>query len=138
LEHGCRYSTTFRALVAHIEASDVVVYVQIAQSERLDSAGRTAFIVAAGGRLYIHVSLNSCVFVDALVGLLGHELQHAVEIADAREVIDDATLIKLYERIGRRRTVQVGQWQFDTAAAVAVGRRVMGEVAMRTFATDQN
>jgi hypothetical protein len=38
LEHGCRNSGTFRGLVAHIEASDLIVYVRTEPSRPGDPA----------------------------------------------------------------------------------------------------
>ena len=37
---------------------------------------------------------------DQLIAQIGHELQHAVEIAGHSEVIDTASLMGLYDRIG--------------------------------------
>lgn len=48
-----------------------------------------------------------------LVAILGHELQHAAEIAAAPWVHDAGTLARLYRRIGLR----LGSNAFDTAAA---------------------
>jgi hypothetical protein len=59
---------------------------------------------------------------------LGHELQHAVEIADAREVTDNDTVAKLYRRIGHELEPCQGRRRFDTAAAREIGDRVLLEL----------
>jgi hypothetical protein len=59
------------------------------------------------------------------IALLGHELQHALEVAAAPEVRDPRGLAKLYRRIGWES--QPGK--FETRAAQDVGNRVRGQVA---------
>jgi hypothetical protein len=66
--------------------------------------------------------------------LLAHELQHALEVAEAPDVIDPATLRAHYERIGYRSNADDRTPSFDTAAAIDVQRRVAAELA-RTSST---
>lgn len=58
------------------------------------------------------------------IALLGHELQHALEVAAAPEVRDSRGLANLYRRIGWESQPD----KFETAAAQAVGNRVRGQV----------
>ena len=62
------------------------------------------------------------------MGLLGHELRHALEVADARWVVDQHTYGVFYRVIGTA-SCAAPRWCFDTPAAVAAGRRVFKEVA---------
>jgi predicted DNA-binding transcriptional regulator YafY len=57
--------------------------------------------------------------------VLGHELQHAMEIAAAPDVRDTVTLRALYLRIGYERT---NGGYYETDAALEVGRQVSAEV----------
>ena len=59
------------------------------------------------------------------IALLGHELQHALEVAGAPEVRDGQGLATLYRRIGweGRRD------QFETEAAQTMGNRVRKQLA---------
>jgi hypothetical protein len=59
------------------------------------------------------------------IALIGHELRHAIEIAEAPDVFDQATMISLYERIGQRGS---GLHRYDTLAAQNSGRRVKLEL----------
>jgi hypothetical protein len=61
---------------------------------------------------------------DAVM-LLGHELRHALELADAPDVRDAAALVSLYRRIGD--SYSDGH-RYDTAAARETGRRVRSEL----------
>ena len=64
----------------------------------------------------------------ALVGILGHELQHAVEVADAEDVTSAEGLGRLYRRIG----VGTGPGMYDTEAARQTGYEVRAEASHRT------
>ncbi len=60
--------------------------------------------------------------------LLGHELAHALEVAQAPWVRGPADLKVLYLRIGRR----VGEAEdYETDGAVATGRRVAAELSAK-------
>jgi hypothetical protein len=134
LQYGCRRSATFRGLVTRLEASDLIVYIRLSEQDGPGPDGRTSLIAAAGDRRYVVISLNRCQSFDALIGLLGHELRHAAEIANAPEVVDEATLIAFYERIGTGRRLGAVR-QYETPAAVAAGRQVLRELMAGT-ATD--
>ena len=59
------------------------------------------------------------------VALLGHELYHALEIAQEPGVRDTQTLRALYRRIGH----EYGRGQFETEPARTAGRRVQAELS---------
>ena len=136
LVEGCRGSATFRGLLADLETSDLVVYVRTAPSQAGEPAGRVAFIAATAARRYVLVTLNSRLPGPTLIGLLGHELQHAVEIAGAAEVVNDSVMARLYERIGTAGARREGKRCFDSGAAVVVGHRVYKELQMSGLAHD--
>jgi hypothetical protein len=131
VQQGCQYSATFRSLLTRLEASDLIVYIRPSDRAVRGADGRTSLIAATGSRRYLVISLNRCRSFDALIGLLGHELRHAAEIADAPEVVDEATLIAFYERIGTGRRLGAVR-QYETPAAVAAGRQVMREIMAGT------
>ena len=57
--------------------------------------------------------------------MLGHELQHALEIAQAPGVQDEASMRRYYERAGAGRSHERG---FETRAAQDAGRQVRLEL----------
>jgi hypothetical protein len=124
LERGFTRSATFARLLARLEHSDVIVYVE--QVTRLPGAleGRMMMLPRVQGARYVRIQLALRGSPDDSVALLGHELQHAIEIAEATDVADEAGLIKLYQRIGTRG----GQHIYDTIAAQQMGRVVRREL----------
>jgi hypothetical protein len=128
---GVRGSPTFRALVDRLVASDVVVYLRSEEALPSRADGRLAFIAAAGGYRYVVVRLRPMRSRAHQIALLGHELRHAVEIADAPLVVDTASLAREYERIGyASRLAEQDRITFDTDAAIAAGYQVLAELGV--------
>ena len=113
-------SAVGRALAAEIEASDVIVYVELTVSV---AAGRAAtrLVATTGAGRYLRVVLGMRTHPADRAALLAHELQHVVEIARARDVRDDTGLRRLYAKIGEDRRAL---YAFETTEA----RRVAAEV----------
>jgi len=123
-------SPTFRALLERLNQSDLIVYFK--RGPLLGSAAAVTQLVAvSGGYRFLHVTLESNPAADLGVSLLGHELQHAVELADAPWVVDPATMQALYRSIGFS-TCDGLHRCFDTHAAVDAGRRVFTELRTRS------
>ena len=126
---GSHRSATFHALVHRLEAGDVVVYLQYGQ---LPSGlqGRLTFLTAAAGLRYVMVEVARELDAPRLIAIVGHELQHAVEILEQPQIVSQATFASAYEQSGfRRRQFADGVVGFDTHAAVDVGRQVWRELA---------
>jgi len=128
---GLEGSALFRDLVARLEASDVVVYVESDQliPERLQ--GRLTFVSSAGGRRYVRVGIACGVRGAQQTAIIGHELRHAVEIADAPSVVDEPSLAAEYRRIGFSSRVMRQGAGFDSRAAIEAGQRVSHEMGHR-------
>lgn len=97
LQAGAARSTTFRSLVETIAQSDLIVYVETGQLTR---PGQLEFVSATPGGRYIRVVVRAMGVDNDLLPWLAHELWHAVEIAGAPGVRDQASLVDFYERIG--------------------------------------
>jgi hypothetical protein len=122
IEQGYERSATFRRLVDDLERSNVIVHLQRAPRP-IAGAGSLQFVVTAGGQRYLRVYLNMRLPSPPLIGIIAHELMHALEIASAPEVVDEATMVALYRRIGRR-----NRHGYDTDTACDIGERVVTEV----------
>jgi hypothetical protein len=128
---GIEGSPLFRDLVAQLDASDVIVYVESdpLMPERLQ--GRLTFVSSAGGRRYVMVRIACAIRGAQQIAILGHELQHAVEIARAPSVVDEPSLAAEYRRIGFSSRVMRQGAGFDSRAAIEAGQRVWHEMGHR-------
>ena len=129
VDTGSHRSNTLHALLDRLEAGDVVVYLQYGQ---LPSGlqGRLTFLTEAAGLRYVMVELARELDTLRLIAIVGHELQHAVEILEQPQIVSQATFASAYERSGfKRRHFADGAVGYDTHAAVDVGRQVLRELA---------
>ena len=121
---GHDQSGTFRALVAELEASDLIVHIVTATGLPGGVAGTTRFAGRGGESRYVRIDLAAWLTAKQRVSILAHELQHACEIARSgagSSVAIDA----LFRAIGTSATIPGG---FETAQAEAAGRTVWIEL----------
>jgi hypothetical protein len=126
-------SKEFRRLVTTITASDVVVYVTCDSGLPPTSRGRLSFLATAGGRRYLQARLRPGASWSEQAVTLGHELQHAVEIAAAPAIVDGDSLSREYLRIGFLTSTGAKRRTFETIEAQRVAERIRSEykTAMR-------
>jgi len=125
LRRGYRQSSTFASLIARLQRSDVIVYVEDVPSLPGALDGRMMMMPRANSFRYVRIQVALRGAPEDSIAVLAHELQHAVEIAEAVEVSDTPTLERLYQRIG----VRAGPMVYDTIAAQEMGRLVRRELA---------
>jgi|SRR5689334_12192068 len=122
-------SATGRDLVDQLDRSDLVVYVRRRLFATAMLTGRIGFVRGDCRRRYVAVEIAAPRnYVEELASL-GHELQHAVEIAGEPDVCDASALAELYTRIGD----PVERWggmadSFETRTAFETGIRVRREL----------
>jgi hypothetical protein len=124
---GVTRSELIRELIARLEASDVVVYVDYGWLIA-GRSGQLAFVSSAGGSRYVMIQIASGLIEAEQLATLGHELRHAVEIADATEVIGGASFARHYSDIGIDLGLGVNR-RYETEAAVEAGRSVRRELS---------
>ena len=116
-------SATFRGLVEAIDASDSIVFVE---EGRCGHGVRACFVSVTGTSRYRYMR----VVVDTrkadwdLMGSIGHELRHTIEVIDAANVRNNASKFFLYQQIGTLGTATAR----ETQAAVEAGNSVRAEV----------
>jgi hypothetical protein len=120
---GIARSPTFRGLISRLERSDVIVYITVRVDMRPNLGGSLRIMGRSATDRFVHISLNGQHARHMLVALLGHELQHAVEVADAPDVASDEALSGLYRRIG----LHVSGDAWDSRAARETGQIVRDE-----------
>jgi hypothetical protein len=126
LQDALTRSALIRRQVALIDASDLVVYLaEVFESERGTGKGKLQFVTAAAGKRYVLVCLDRWKLSrNERVAMLGHELQHAVEVARASEVRDIAGFGALFGRIGW----EFRKGRFETDGALRATDRIWSEI----------
>ena len=119
-------SPTIRRLVAELEASDVIVHL-LARPEGPGPQGTLRFVSAAMGTRYVRVTVETALPDRELAALIGHELQHAVEVARARWVLDQPSFAALYRFVGQ--ATNLAARHYDTAEARLVAQQVFVEMS---------
>jgi len=128
IDLGLTGSATFRQLVDQLNGSDVVVYVALKQTRDGLGAYLAHDVVVAGGRRYLHIAIDTLGTDRHIAARLGHELQHAVEVAQAPEVRDAAALEQLFTRLDVR---SICRGCFETAAALKAQSDIETELASK-------
>jgi hypothetical protein len=121
-------STTFRLLVAALNDSDVIVYIEtsVTRADRL-RGHLVNQIVVQGPHRYVRMRLNPNLAEEPKIGVIAHELQHALEIARAPEVGRSEDIDELFRRIGFTIGTLCGDC-YETATAREVERTVRAEL----------
>ena len=123
LKQASDRSKAFRSLVETINASDGTVYVQ----EGKCGHGVRACLVTvtmAGANRNLWVKVDTRVADGDLMGLIGHELQHTIEVLSDRTVTSGLAMYYFYLRKG---ALSKGL-TFETDAALEAGEAVRTEV----------
>jgi hypothetical protein len=125
---GLTSSPTIRSLVARIERSDVVVYVQGDAPGAWGVAGRLTLLSVVGDTRYVVIRLAPLRSVVQQLAMMGHELQQAVEVAERPAIVDAESMYREYLRIGYVNGATGSGLGVDTKAAVETGRRIIDEL----------
>jgi hypothetical protein len=131
LEDGIKRSPTFKGLVDRLAKSDVILYVRPDVTAK-SSSMRLTFLAAKGGYRYLVIRVGAGRSKDQQLATLGHEMQHAVIVADAASVVDSASLRREFERVGKLTQAPIGDdFFFESAVAEEVRRRILAEVSQK-------
>jgi len=137
IDAGLSRSAAFRGLVAALDESDVIVYVE-PKTTRQSLGGYLGHqIVARGGYRYLRIAVETTGAEGRLVPLLAHELQHAVEVAGSPEAIDVETLQQLFVRLSVRFACG-GTTCSETQAAKDIEHVVSNELKARSTVARNN
>jgi hypothetical protein len=133
---GRDLSPSLAALFTRIEATDVVVYLKCARlSSRVD--GQLTFLSSVAGLRYVLVEIACDRGEIRRLATVGHELQHALEIAQWPSIVDEASLGRAYAEFGvQRDRTSTARVAYDTPAAIEVGAQVWKEITGAAAADD--
>jgi hypothetical protein len=132
IDEAARRSPAIQEWINRLQQLDVVVYVRARVFAQVDLEGRVALLSTAGSRRYLMIELACGRSELAQMATLGHELFHAIEIAEAPSVVSPETLADLYSRIGTKTGDDRGVRTFETEAAAAAGLRARRQLLTST------
>lgn len=118
-------SRTFGALLDRLAESDIIVHVVVVDWIRGGAQGQLLFVTSTETARFLRIELGAGGSTAAMVALLAHELQHALEIANAPSVRTSHGMALLYLRPGEPST------RYDSVEARQTEDRVRGELAAR-------
>ncbi len=121
-------SPNAQQLSERLEESDVIVYVRHRWFATDTINGHIGLVSSDPHHRYLIIELACRRTRLQQLETLGHELRHAVEIADAASVINTASLAELYRRIGHYVSGAGAIEAFETIAAAETGRQVRTEL----------
>ncbi len=125
LGRGLELCPTIRALAAALEDSDVIVYIAV-RPRTSGPAASIAFLGASSVSRFLRVTLRTDLSTPQMISLMGHELQHALEVAGATGIRDRKSFDAHYRCTGLDTP---DPKKFDTREAMRVGDRVRKELA---------
>jgi len=126
IEGASERSLIVTRLMKELEATDLVVYVSDSMpGVNAGPKSNLAFLAREGGLRYVMVRIDFWrLSPPERIAALGHELQHALEIAAAPEVKSAASLAELYRRIGW----EGHEGRFESGDAQDTGHRVRAQL----------
>ena len=124
VREGLERSLTIRRLVDGIERSDIIVYLELRTDMPTGLVGSLRFIARGTTDRFLQIRLNRRHEWSTLLAFLGHELQHAAEVAATPDVRSADGLRAFYRRAG----IRVGPDAYDSRAAQDTGRLVHAEL----------
>jgi hypothetical protein len=126
LVEASQRSSIVNGLLLELEQSDLFVYVaDVIPGAVTGPASYLSFMHDDGTSRYVLIRIDrSRLSSHERIIWLGHELQHAVEVAAAPQVRDSDGLARLYRRIGWESVLN----RFETLEASITGNRVRSEI----------
>jgi hypothetical protein len=123
VDGAAQRSSAIREWIDRLEELDVTVYVRARVFTQLDLDGRIGLLSVAGGHRFLLIELSCGRSELSQMATLGHELFHAIEIAEEPSVVSAETLAEFYSRNGTQTGDTRGLRTFETEAAAAAGLR---------------
>jgi hypothetical protein len=120
-------SATVRDLVARLNATDVVTYVTAAPCGQYERDSSIHFVGRSPYQRFMVIKVNDALPLDRQIALVGHELQHALDMAPASWIIDSFRMNQYFALAGWKDSgLKPG---FETTTAMRTERKVGQEAA---------
>src|SRR5262249_3922076 len=129
MTEGAARSPSFQGLLDQVSERNGIVYVEFGDCAfgHLNGCLLPLIVPTTGGR-YLRIVVTgdrTRVDHDGLIALLAHELQHGLEVLAHPAVVDLASMLAMYARIGRPLSGRSG---YETSEAHAVQDAVASEL----------
>jgi hypothetical protein len=115
-------SATVRELVDKLDAGNVVVYLNVAPLNRYTPESGLRYVSTTKYQRFVLVTIAEDATAARRIELLGHELQHAIEVAGTPWVTSDSLLQSMMTMVGWRDSTRARG--YETTAAEVTERQV--------------
>jgi len=114
IREGLCVSPTLRALAARLDGSDLTIHVSVQPFRDRRLAGGLRFLAATPTDRVLLIEIAFGLDRYARIAMLGHELQHAVEVAETAQIRDQEGFRRFYASHGVVGAIECG---YETDAA---------------------
>jgi len=122
------HSALVRSLVDELHAAAAIVHFEMSLALPSGVGAATRFVGSSGGHTYLRVAVSAMLRSNEREIMLGHELQHALDIARSGAT-NEADVQKLLETTGYR----TGSNLFETQSALRAESRIRAEFRQGAF-----
>jgi hypothetical protein len=123
IEQGFAGSTTFKSLVATIDQTDGLVYIDEGKCGHSVHVCLVLKVTIAGPNRILHILIDLRRPQRRLIASIGHELRHAIEVLNGPAIRSNAEMFQFFGRVG-----PTGREIFETREAVQAGLDVYAEL----------
>ena len=127
LDDARNNSATFRRLLETINDTDGLVYVEQGRCGAGPRACLLMTMMVAGPHRVLKIHIDVKRDDAAVIGSLGHELQHAIEVLRESGIRSAGQMFGFYARIAGDPTGRTDRLTFETEAAIRAGDAVRTE-----------
>ena len=130
LAEGMVRSPTLSGIVDRLQASDVIVMVECDRRMKSNTAGRLTFLSKASDFRYVRARVAYIGARARQTALVGHELQHALEVAVTPAIDTVVSFEREYRRMGHisHHASTDEAIAYETDAAKAIQEQIMKEL----------
>ena len=126
IRDGVCMSPTLRALADRLDTSDLTVHVSVKPFADRRLVGGLRFLAATPTDRVLLIEIGFGLDRYARIAMLGHELQHAVEVAETSQIRDKEGFQRFYALHGVRGAIECG---YETEAARQAETAIRKELA---------
>jgi hypothetical protein len=125
IQRGRDQSVTFRRLVATIDGTDGMVFVEEGKCGHGVKACLAMSVKVAGPHRLLRVVVSTREDERDVIASIGHELWHAIEVLSRPAIRSDAALLRFFHQ---QQGLPTESGRFETQAAVHAGLDVRAEL----------